>query len=68
MKDDNIDLRMHKLLDFKEISLSDVNGTEIKIWLRGRFFFQWWTTLHCIYQLLLLRVFKHQTEEKVKRR
>jgi len=40
VKDDNIDLRMHKLLDFKEIGPSDVNGTEIKIRLHDRFFFQ----------------------------
>jgi hypothetical protein len=60
---------MHKLLDFKEIGLNDVDGTERKIRLHDRFFFQWyWTTVHSIYQLLLLRVFKHQTEENVKRR
>jgi len=62
VKDDNLDLRMHKLLDFKETGLNYMNGTEIKIWLHDTFFFQWyWTTVHCIYQLLLLRVFKHQT-------
>ena len=30
---------MPKPLDFKETGLSDVNGTEIKIWLHDRFLF-----------------------------